>query len=1208
MNIRLLLLTTLITLRVLSLNAQGTTNPCRRSTEGKEFWFGFMESRNYHNGHYLEITVTAKESTSFNITIGREETPFGSTYTVNANNSTQVKIPWDMVEAIGSEQIQNKGIHLISEKPVNVYALNWDQNSADVAVIYPLESLGNEYFAMCYYPDVDLNNQASGNGRNSEFLIVATEDSTCLEITPSKVTDQLRPKDSVFVIHLNKGEIFQVQSENIAAAIGQGDLTGSYVRSDKPIAFYSGSLSTRVPYGVCCWDHLYEQIPPIQAWGREYFYVPLKSRLEDRCRVMAAEDNTVIYVTGEQPFILNRGAFVEFSVDQNKPKRIYSEKPILVAQFSQSRDADRDYTGGNGDPFMIILSSTTQSKNNVTFVAYNSNQIQRYYINIVSLTEEVNNVRFDGSSIAGEFQPFNDTDYSYAQKEISPGTHQIWNINKDRGFLAYVYGYGGVESYGYGVGFNLDLVLDLGKSIDFNGDTLLLCNGDSKILDAGPYFDTYLWNTGNQTQRLEVTTGGKYHVKTTTTDGCELEDSIYIYVSAPDVNLKIDSAEGCAPYSIELDATAEFQKYLWKNEYNDTLSTAQTILADKTGEYLLTVWNKFNCTAKDTFNLVVFPVPGIDIKGEHLLCNTKECDLTVDISGTPDYVWNYNNSFTWYSNDPGIKITNTSHKLASVEAADWGQYEIYYELTTVDGCLIKDTFEVGFYPTPTSKFIFVDDPNDKCKGYSREVKYSGNASENAKYYWDYGGAKLIDSLDWNHFIVSVGAYNTNPYLTLFVEENGCWSDTTSSLLGANPDFVLETPKSRGCDSLNVSFKGELKVEDALSFEWNFGDGSPTSNRQAVEHFYQDPGFYDVSLLVTNTLSGCQIGFQIDSMIKVFPTPTAEIIADATTCQPDSTQIIYANSIDSSICFWNFEGAHQSGPGNDTITMILDEPFGKAILSVNEFGCVSQPTEVTVKRKPHFDVSTVDEEGCQPYTTEIRALPQDNFIDFTWLTDTLPHPVGNSLLYYFPDSGRFDISLLASSQETGCSDTLIKEDWIWIHPKPLAAFEVDYPVALLEHSTITYSNYSEKADFYSWDFGDETSSTEKNPIHTFTNLGEYTSLLVAESEFGCKDTTDTVIRILPFSVFTPNAFRPDSEIPENRTFMPVGLGADENNFNLKIFDRGGQLVFESHSPNAPWDGNSRKGGKAPMGNYIWISKYKDIQGFEHEQKGQVLLIR
>lgn len=145
---------------------------CRKSTEGTEFWFGFMESRHHQEDHYLEITVTSAEPAIFHISVGPGREPFNGPYTVTPGNPTQVVIPWELAEVIGSEEIQDKGIHLISDKPVNVYALNWSLNSADVAVIYPVGSLGKEYFAVCYYPYIDQG--PAQNGRNSEFLIVAT--------------------------------------------------------------------------------------------------------------------------------------------------------------------------------------------------------------------------------------------------------------------------------------------------------------------------------------------------------------------------------------------------------------------------------------------------------------------------------------------------------------------------------------------------------------------------------------------------------------------------------------------------------------------------------------------------------------------------------------------------------------------------------------------------------------------------------------------------------------------------------------------------------------------------------------------------------------------------------------------------------------------------------------------------------------------------
>ena len=202
--------------------ANGDINKCHKSTEGTDFWFGFMENRWYTNNNYVEITVTAREATTFSVSVGPDAVFIGD-YSVTDNGSRQVRIPWepDQIEAKGSEVVQDRGIHLTSEKPVNVYALNYDRNSADVAVIYPVESLGTEYYAMCYTPHVNLFNDGTAEGRNSEFLIVATQDTTVVSITPSVVTDQNRPAGETFTDTLHAGQVYQVQSANQATCRGR---------------------------------------------------------------------------------------------------------------------------------------------------------------------------------------------------------------------------------------------------------------------------------------------------------------------------------------------------------------------------------------------------------------------------------------------------------------------------------------------------------------------------------------------------------------------------------------------------------------------------------------------------------------------------------------------------------------------------------------------------------------------------------------------------------------------------------------------------------------------------------------------------------------------------------------------------------------------------------------------------------------------------
>ena len=218
-------------------------DPCHYSTEGKDFWLGFMQNRKTGASHYTEITVTSRVGSEITVTYGPNEVLLGK-YMVGANASVPIPIDYNLLESSGSETTENKGIHVVSTNPVNVYALNYRTQSSDVAVIYPTESLGSEYYAMCYSPRYTSNNES-----NSEFMIVATEDNTIVKITPSRNTDQGKTANAIFSISLNKGQTYQVQSSNTDAS-GREDLTGSYVLANKPIAFFSGSKAKKKAMGL----------------------------------------------------------------------------------------------------------------------------------------------------------------------------------------------------------------------------------------------------------------------------------------------------------------------------------------------------------------------------------------------------------------------------------------------------------------------------------------------------------------------------------------------------------------------------------------------------------------------------------------------------------------------------------------------------------------------------------------------------------------------------------------------------------------------------------------------------------------------------------------------------------------------------------------------------------------------------------------------
>ena len=719
-------------------------DPCHYSTEGTDFWFAFMQNRQTGQEHFMEITVSSRNGAKFTITYGTGET-FIDSVTVGANSSQTVRIDYAILEPSGSEIIENKGIHLTATDSVNVYALNYRTQSSDVAVIYPTESLGKEYFAMCYTP-----NPTNTVESNSEFLIVATENQTTINISPSVDTEQGKKANAKFSIVLNKGQLYQVQSMNRIIS-GQGDLTGSYIQSDKPIAVYSGNKSTAVPFNGGTRDYLFEQVPPTNTWGRDFYVVPLKNRSRDTYRILAAEDQTVVTIEGlGQTITLDRGKFYEFNLNSNQPSRIFSSKKILLAQFCRSQRADEN--SGVGDPFMIILSPISQKVNDVTFEAYKTNLVRNiFFVNVITLSSEVGNTKLDGVNVGAFFSNFPNGKYAYAQIPITAGTHRLQNPDKSGGFLAYVYGFGdnnNTESYGYGVGFNLDIQLEIGGSFDPVDDTLLICNGDAVILEAGEYFASYKWSTKETTQSISVSKEGMYLVTATSLAGCQKTDSLFVKVDRPRIYLGKDTTV-CLPGDLALQAPEGFKKYKWQD---GTLS--KTYVVNKSGDYSLIVTNKNDCQTTDTIHVDII-MPELIFKADfdtvtinHPIVNFKNKTI-----GAISYEWNFGDGQT-------SAEVNPTHRYSEEKI-----YEVTLKATNEFGCtdsisnsisVIPDTFFIPNAFRPNSdisenrtfkpSISAVDRHNYQLQIFSRtgamiyqsnhpEIGWDGSGSEQGIYIW-----------------------------------------------------------------------------------------------------------------------------------------------------------------------------------------------------------------------------------------------------------------------------------------------------------------------------------------------------------------------------------------------------------------------------------------------------------------------------------------
>ncbi len=153
----------------------------------------------------------------------------------------------------------------------------------------------------------------------------------------------------------------------------------------------------------------------------------------------------------------------------------------------------------------------------------------------------------------------------------------------------------------------------------------------------------------------------------------------------------------------------------------------------------------------------------------------------------------------------------------------------------------------------------------------------------------------------------------------------------------------------------------------------------------------------------------------------------------------------------------------------------------------------------------------------------------------------------------------------------------------------------------------FEDQSINANEWYWSFGDSTFSTAQNPAHTYYQEGEFYVQLIVENEF-CIDTAWASIQLEEELIFyVPNAFTPDGD-DLNNVFLPIFTsGFNTFSYHLSIYNRWGELIFESYDINLGWDG-TYKGKNVQTGVYTWGIEFDDINNLEHRYTGHVVLLK
>ena len=615
------------------------------------------------------------------------------------------------------------------------------------------------------------------------------------------------------------------------------------------------------------------------------------------------------------------------------------------------------------------------------------------------------------------------------------------------------------------------------------------------------------------------------------------------------------------------------------------------------GGYSVTVTDANSCSINANFNINEPSALTSTYTSLPATCGLSNGSATVTIGGgTPTYslVWN-------------ITGTPTGSVATNIAPGNWSVLG-----TDSKGCTITQTINVANPPVSTITGFNVIPPS--CFGLSNgeiAINYTAGSGPYT-VSWSSPISQVNTSSALTQSIVGV---TSGVYTATLTDVNGC---TTSQPVSVTQPYLLvliptPNPSITICygQSTQISASGQNGTP-AYTYSWPsnpfIGAGPHTVNPTTTTQ-------YTVS--VTDS-KGCSpppkiITVNVTPPLVVTPTVITMCDGEQTTLTPNFVSVgnggpyTYnwtpgASSASSLTVIGNAPGVATTYTYAVTVDDGCTIPTGVAVFTVN------------VNPLPVIDFVATPTAGCAPLTLTLTGTSNNVGDLFTW-QDIGNGVQGNNAVITIATPGLYTASLFVTNPATGCQNDIRKTNYIEVFAQPVASFYAAPQSVSILDPNINFINTSQGASSYFWNFGDllaigsTNTSTLTNPNHFYSVVGSYAVNLVATSINGCTDTARVIVEITPdFALYIPNTFTPDGN-GMNDVFQPLGVGIDEENYRMDIYDRWGENIFTSNAFRKGWDGTVKGGSKiAEQGVYIYKLMVMDTQGNKHPYVGHVTVIK
>lgn len=457
----------------------------------------------------------------------------------------------------------------------------------------------------------------------------------------------------------------------------------------------------------------------------------------------------------------------------------------------------------------------------------------------------------------------------------------------------------------------------------------------------------------------------------------------------------------------------------------------------------------------------------------------------------------------------------------------------------------------------------------------------------------------LSSYTWNPgnipgagITVSPGA--TTTYTISGQDAAGC--EVTASvqvIVKPTPNATFTVSPATTClgTAQTVTFTGS--ASGTAVFNWNGFAGAAVQSGSGAGPFtilFNTTGTRTLRLQITD--NGCMSNTTAQT-VNVSTPPVNSFTVDKTTiCAGDTVRVTFTGKVSNATAVsWNWGGGtllngNGLGPFN-----IKYNNNGLIVCTVNDGICNATSTSKTlaVIPQPVAAFTTDKITGCAPL--EVQFLNQSKQAGaYTWEFGDGETGVDVDPVHMYNSTGDFPVTLVATNQ-TLCSDKIVKAGLIRVLPAPVASFEstpgINTPVEL-SAATFQFNNSSQYAHSYVWHFGDGDTAVGIDPAHQYLLPGNYQVTLYTRNDVGCIDSIHHgAYVVIPDKILqVPNAFSPNGDGIHDRWEIP-GLRAFPD-CQVTIYNRYGQPVFNRRGYNEPWDGN-KHGKPVSAGTYYYVIK-------------------